>query len=281
MNQKTHYTLSFYHLSLAIRDTIEYIHRRPSYPYNVWLAKKNTIEMSLKENSPFINFCNNNGEIGEKMKEQLQDLYDTVYGEDQTFVSIEGEEVKPDAAQNLKVLDYVIPLKQSLLNILRAYMNNQKTDGSLCEGVQELVELEDKLYRSIFAMVISDYLFNNLFAEFNKAMKENNGQPSIQSNFVTNDIKKVIGMIQFVNKNALESDTDFKDAFNDLDLGIKLISGIEKVPAGSSFPQEFQKIVQRWYQNVAKLEPAWRVQHTKIWNELVEFERELNSKSQH
>ena len=44
MNQKTHYTLSFYHLSLAIRDTIEYIHRRPSYPYNVWLAKKNTID---------------------------------------------------------------------------------------------------------------------------------------------------------------------------------------------------------------------------------------------
>ena len=45
MNQKTHFTLSFYHLTLAIRDTIEYVQKRPSYPHNIWVAKKNTIEL--------------------------------------------------------------------------------------------------------------------------------------------------------------------------------------------------------------------------------------------
>lgn len=279
MNQKTHFTLSFYHLTLAIRDTIEYVQKRNSYPHNIWLAKKNTVELALKENSPFVNFCKNNGEVGAKMNEQLQELYDTCYGEDQTFVSIEGNEVKPDAAQNLKVLDYVIPLRQSLYNILKAYINAQKSDGSLEDGVEELVDLEDKFYRSIFAMVISDYLFNNLFAEFNKAMRENQGKESIQSNFITNDIKKVIAMINFVNKNAQENDVDFKEAFVELDRGIKLISGVEKVPEGSTFQQEFQKIVARWYQNVAKLEPMWRAQHTVMWNKLVEFEREQQAKN--
>lgn len=278
MNQKTHFTLSFYHLTLAIRDTIEYVQKRPSYPHNIWVAKKNTIELALKENSPFVNFCKNNGEVGTKMHEQLTDLYETCYGEDQTFVSIEGNEVKPDAAQNLKVLDYVIPLRQSLYNILKAYINAQKADGSLEDDVEDLVDLEDKFYRSIFSMVISDYLFNNLFAEFNKAMRENQGKESIQSNFITNDIKKVIAMINFVKKHAQESDTDFKDAFVELDRGIRLISGMDPLPQGTTFQQEFQKIIARWYQNVAKLEPAWRAKHTDIWNKLVEFEKEQAAK---
>lgn len=275
MNQRTHFTLSFYHLSLAIRDTIEYVQRRQSYPHQIYLAKKNTISLALKENSPFVNFCNNNGEAGQKIKEQLEDFYDACYGDDQTFITVEGNEVKPDASQNSKILDFIIPLRQSLYNILKAYINAQRNEGSLEEGVEELIDLEDKFYRSIFFMVISDYLFNNLFQEFNKAMRETQGKESIQSNYVSNEIKKVISMINFVKKNALQSDVNFDKAYGEVERGIKLISGAEKVPEGSTFQQEFQKIGAACYQNVAILEPEWRAKHTVIWNQLVEFERQL------
>lgn len=280
MNQKTHFTLSFYHLSLAIRDTFEYIQKREKYPLPAYLAKKNTISMALKETSPFVGFCKNNGEVGEKILEQLQDLYDTCYGEDQTFVSIEGDEVKPDSAQYMKVLDFVVPLKQSLTNILYAYINAQKQDGSIEEGVEEIAEIEDKFYRSIFYFVMSDYLFNNLFQEFNKAMRETKGEPSIQSNFISNDIKKVISMINFVKKNNVKIDMEFDRAFASLEHGIKLISGMEQVPEGSTFQQEFQKIVGTWYQRVATIEPQWRAKHTVIWNQLVAFEKEIQAKAQ-
>ena len=274
MNQKTHFTLSFYHLTLAIRDTIEYVQKRNSYPLPIYLAKKNTLEMSLRDTSPFMNFCKNNGEIGEKMHDQLQELYDIVYGEDQTFVSIEGNEVKPDAAQNLKVLDYIIPLRQSLYNILRAYIDAQRKDGSYEEGIEEIVNLEDKFYRCIFFLVISDYLFNNLFQEFNKIMRENQGQETIQSNFVTSDIKKSIGMINFIKKNYQVADFEFDNVFMQVERGIKLISGQDKVPEGSTFQQEFQKICGACYQLVAKLEPEWRQKHIVIWNQLIEFEKQ-------
>ena len=280
MNQKTHFTLSFYHLALAIRDTLEYVQKRPNYPLQMYLAKKNTISMALKEKSPFVGFCNNNGEVGQKMLEQLTDFYDTCYSDDQTFVSIEGEEVKPDAAQYLKVLEYIVPLRESLVNILHAYINAQKNDGSVEEGVEELVRLEDKFYRSIFFLVNSDFLFNNLFQEFNKAMRENNGQESIQSNFVANDIKKLISMINFVRKNSQVVDVEFDRAFEELQKGIKLITGAEKVPEGSTFQQEFQKIVGTWYQRVAQLEPEWKAKHTVIWSQLVAYERELQAKTQ-
>ena len=280
MNQRTHFTLSFYHLALAVRDTIEYIQKRPSYPLPIYLAKKNTIALALNENSPFVNFCSKNGEIGAKIKEQLEDLYDICYGDDQTFVTIEGEEVKPDNAQNIKVLDYIVPLRQSLYNILKAYLNAQKNEGSIEPGVEELIDLEDRFYRSIFFMVMTDFLFNNLFQEFNKAMRENQGQESIQSNFVSNDIKKVISMINFVKKNSPANDVELDRAFGELERGIKLISGMEKVPEGSTFQQEFQKIGQAWYQVVAQLEPTWRAKHSVIWQQLVEFEKELQAKRQ-
>ena len=280
MNQRTHFTLSYYHLAIAIRDTLEYIQRRESYPKQVYEAKKNTIQLSLNENSPFSNFCKNNGEVGQKIKEQLEDFFDTCYGEDQTFVSIDGDQVKPDVAQNIKVLDFIVPLKQSMFNILKAYLNAQKNEGSYEEGIEELIDLEDKFYRSIFFMVINDYLFNNLFQEFNKVMRENNGQESIQSNFVSQDIKKVISMIGFIKKNGQNNDMAYNHGVEEVDRGIRLISGQEKVPEGSTFQQEFQKIGQAWYQLVAQIEPQWRAKHSEVWQQLVQFERELQAKRQ-
>lgn len=280
MNQRTHFTLSFYHLSIAIRDTLEYIQKREVYPKQIYEAKKNTIKLSLNDNSPFTNFCKNNGDIGIKIKEQLEDFYDTCYGEDQTFVSIEGDQVKPDAAQNIKVLDFILPLKQSMFNILNAYINAQKNEGSYEKGTEELVVLEDKFYRSIFFMVIQDYLFNNLFQEFNKAMRETNGQESIQSNFISNDIKKVISMINFVKKNGQDNDMAYNHGVEEIERGIRLISGAEGLPQGSTFQQEFQKIGQVWYQFVAQMEPQWRAKHTEIWQQLIQFEKDLQSQKQ-
>ena len=111
-------------------------------------------------------------------------------------------------------------------------------------------------------------------------MRENNGQESIQSNFVSQDIKKVISMIGFIKKNGQNNDMAYNHGVEEVDRGIRLISGQEKVPEGSTFQQEFQKIVGTWYQRVAQLEPEWKAKHTVIWNQLVAYERELQAKAQ-
>ena len=279
MNQKTHYALSFYHLGLSIRDTLEYVQNRPEYPLNVFNAKKNTIELALKENSPFNGFCTNNGEIGAKVKEQLQEFYDTVYGPEKTFVQEDNGKLSVDHAFNLKVLDYILPLKQSLVNILKAYIEDQRKDGSLEEGTEEIALLEDKFYRSIVAMVLSDLLFNVHFVEFNKAMQESKGKETPQSNFCVNDIKKIISMYNFVKQNAGDFD-EFKEQDKNMAHGLAIISGQEKVPEGSTFQQEFQNIIMGWYQLVSKYEPLWREKHAVIWNSLVEYEKEQMAQAQ-
>lgn len=277
MNAKTHFTLSFYHLNLAIRDTLEYIQNRPQYPLNVWQAKGNTLQLALKENSPFIGFCSHNGEIGAKIKEQLEEMYDTVYGEEATFISKEGEQVTVDHAQNLKVLDYIIPLRQSLTNISKAYVADQRHDGTIEEGTEEIIELDDLFYRAVCNMVLADILFNKHFAEFNEVMRQNQGKDSIQSNFCVEEIKKVIGMYNFLKQNTPAEQTDIVAAYEQMTFCVELICGQKPVPEGSTFKGEFDKAFQGWYQIVAKVEPVWREKHAAIWAQLVEYERNLQA----
>ncbi len=277
MNQKTHFTLSFYHLNLSVRDTLEYVQNRKSYPKSMYEAKKNTFLLAFKENSPFNGFCDHNGKDGELVRSQLKEMFDTCYGDEQTFVSFEGEEVKPDHSLNLKVLDYILPLRQSLTNIIRAYLNNQKQEGTLEAGVEELVQIDDDFYRIICSMILADLLFNVHFVEFNKAMQETEGKESPQSNFCVNDIKKVIGMFNFVKQNARPDFVEFQECAKQMEFGIDLISARQYVPQGSSFRAEFDKILQGWFAQVARLEPMWREKHQFIWGQLVEFERNMQA----
>ncbi len=277
MNQKTHFTLSFYHLNLSVRDTLEYVQNRKSYPKSMYEAKKNTFLLAFKENSPFNGFCDHNGKDGELVRNQLKEMFDTCYGDEQTFVSFEGEEVKPDHSLNLKVLDYILPLRQSLTNIIRAYINNQKQEGTLEAGVEELVQIDDDFYRIICSMILADLLFNVHFVEFNKAMQETEGKESPQSNFCVNDIKKVIGMFNFVKQNARPDFVEFQECAKQMEFGIDLISARQPVPQGSSFRAEFDKILQGWFTQVARLEPMWREKHQFIWGQLVEFERNMQA----
>ncbi len=276
MNQKTHFTLSFYHLNLSVRDTLEYVQNRKSYPKNMWEAKNNTFKLAFRENSPFNGFCDHNGENGELVRNQLKEMYDLCYGDEQTFVSIEGDEVKPDHSLNLRVLDYIIPLRQSLTNIVRAYVNNQKEENTLEPGVEELIQLDDDFYRIICSMILSDLLFNVHFVEFNKAMQETQGKESPQSNFCVNDIKKVIGMFNFVRQNARPDFVEFQECAKQMELGIGYISG-QPLPEGSTFRAEFDKIIQGWFAQVARLEPVWREKHQFIWGQLVEYERNIQA----
>jgi hypothetical protein len=276
MNQKTHFTLSFYHLNLSVRDTLEYVQNRKSYPKNMWEAKKNTFNLAFRENSPFNGFCDHNGEDGNLVRNQLKEMYETCYGDEQTFVSFEGDQVKPDHSLNLKVLDYILPLRQSLTNIIRAYLKNQKEENTLEPGVEELIQLDDDFYRIICSMILADLLFNVHFVEFNKAMQETQGKESPQSNFCVNDIKKVIGMFNFIKQNARPDFVEFQECANQMELGIGYISG-QPLPEGSSFRAEFDKIIQSWFAQVARLEPVWREKHQFIWGQLVEYERNLQA----
>jgi hypothetical protein len=278
MNNRTHFTLSFYHLNLAIRDTLEYVQTRQSYPLASWESKKRTLEMVMKENSPLYGFCANNGENGQKIMDAVKELYDTVYGDDKTYISIEGDQAKPDHAQNIKVLDMIIPLRQTFTNVMKQYFQAQKEDNSFEQEAEDIVKLEDNFYRVIISFILSQLIYSEKFVEFNRIMRENNGVATPESNLVSNELVKLIQMYGYIKSNVNEDFEDFKQADEIMAKGISYITGQAPIPAGSSHKQEEEFITRNWFNLVAKYEPIWQQKHAEIWKQLNDFENAERAK---
>jgi hypothetical protein len=234
--------------------------------------------MVMKENSPLYGFCANNGENGQKIMDAVKELYDTVYGDDKTYISIEGDQAKPDHAQNIKVLDMIIPLRQTFTNVMKQYFQAQKEDNSFEQEAEDIVKLEDNFYRVIISFILSQLIYSEKFVEFNRIMRENNGVATPESNLVSNELVKLIQMYGYIKSNVNEDFEDFKQADEIMAKGISYITGQAPIPAGSSHKQEEEFITRNWFNLVAKYEPIWQQKHAEIWKQLNDFENAERAK---
>jgi len=275
MNSKLHYALGFYVLGLSVRDTLEYVLPRENYDLAVYNAKKQVISNSLQEGSIFINFVKNNGEVGEKLQKQLQELFDLVYGVSPRFVRIDGDKIIVDRNQNLKVLDLIVPIKVSLYNICQAYFKDMSDEEREKESV-DTVEEENRFFSILISMVIQDYLFKNRFVKFNEEMKAHNGEVNVEANFTSSEMSKLVSMYAFI-KNAIGNKykeyTDLEPLFND---GLNVISGKTKLEEGRNAFEVLGSIGGAYLQALGPVEAKWRELHGKLWNSLVEYEKEQN-----
>ena len=276
MEKKMHYVMSFYHLSLAVRDTLEYVQNRENYPLDAYKAKANSIKAGLAENSPFVAFCENNGEVGQKVLTQMKDLYNLVYGERPRFIHIEEDKLTVDHSQNIKVLDLIIPLKVSLYNIILAYVN-QMSEEEKDLDCMDLVELEYKYFAIVIAFIISDYLLNDRFVKFNQEMRDNKGQESVESNFTVSEMQKLVGMYGYIKENIGKRYSEFNNLDDQFSYGVDLISG-KKKPEGEMKLLDAVKVVPATYQReITPIEREYKLLHQKVWKKLIEFENNLRN----
>lgn len=278
MHPKMHYVMGFYHLSLAVRDTLEYVQNRESYNLEAYKAKANSIKAGLAEASPFVQFCNNNGEVGNKVLVQLKDLYNLVYSDHPRFIRIEDDKIIVDHNQNIKVLDLIIPLKVSLYNIILAYVK-EMSEEEKDQDCLDLVEYEYKYFSIVVSFVISEYLFLDRFVKFNEEMRANNGAESVESNFTVSEMQKLVGMYGYIKNTIGKNYSEFNSLDEKFSYGLDLISGKTK-PNGEIKLLDAVKIVPSSYQSeLGLIEREYKQMHSKVWNKLREFEEEMRKRN--
>ena len=113
MNNTSRYIANLYLLLLNVRDTLEFLIPR-DHPMNIYNARKLTIEESLKENSAFKNFLNNNGDKGKEIEDKFKSFVDTVYGAESTILVPGTDNVRVDHTQHIAVYDYVVGINETL-----------------------------------------------------------------------------------------------------------------------------------------------------------------------
>ncbi|MGM9879797.1 MAG: hypothetical protein ACI318_00815 [Bacilli bacterium] len=278
MNQTTRFVMGIYQVSLMIRDALEYIQNKETFDLNVYKQRKQFIEHGLIESAPLSRFLSQNGEVGKNIRNNLNDFVDAVYGDDSTIVSIDGEKVVSDKGQKLKMLDFIVGLHETLQDVMKGFINQSKNDNTYEEELDTFLKYDEKFFRSLLCINLVDQI-HALFLDFNKAMQQSKGEPGPATNFILNDLKRVVGFLKFENEHADKEDEGFKKAYDASFLMLQYMEGSKKAEdEGTTIKDQIVEARKLWQVEIGKNEPEWRTRYQILWDKLVAFEQEEAAK---
>ena len=278
MNQTTRFVMGIYQVSLMIRDALEYIQNKETFDLNVYKQRKQFIEHGLIESAPLSRFLSQNGEVGKSIRKNLNDFVDAVYGDDSTIVSIDGEKVVSDKGQKLKMLDFIVGLHETLQDVMKGFINQSKNDNTYEEELDTFLKYDEKFFRSLLCINLVDQI-HALFLDFNKAMQQSKGEPGPATNFILNDLKRVVGFLKFENEHADKEDEGFKKAYDASFLMLQYMEGSKKAEdEGTTIKDQIVEARKLWQVEIGKNEPEWRTRYQILWDKLVAFEQEEAAK---
>lgn len=278
MNQTTRFVMGIYQVSLMIRDALEYIQNKETFDLNVYKQRKQFIEHGLIESAPLSRFLSQNGEVGKNIRNNLNDFVDAVYGDESTIVSIDGEKVVSDKGQKLKMLDFIVGLHETLQDVMKGFINQSKNDNTYEEELDTFLKYDEKFFRSLLCINLVDQI-HALFLDFNKAMQQSKGEPGPATNFILNDLKRVVGFLKFENEHADKEDEGFKKAYDASFLMLQYMEGSKKAEdEGTTIKDQIVEARKLWQVEIGKNEPEWRTRYQILWDKLVAFEQEEAAK---
>ena len=278
MNQTTRFVMGIYQVSLMIRDALEYIQNKETFDLNVYKQRKQFIEHGLIESAPLSRFLSQNGDVGKNIRNNLNDFVDAVYGDDSTIVSIDGEKVVSDKGQKLKMLDFIVGLHETLQDVMKGFINQSKNDNTYEEELDTFLKYDEKFFRSLLCINLVDEI-HALFLDFNKAMQQSKGEPGPATNFILNDLKRVVGFLKFENEHADKEDEGFKKAYDASFLMLQYMEGSKKAEdEGTTIKDQIVEARKLWQVEIGKNEPEWRTRYQILWDKLVAFEQEEAAK---
>lgn len=278
MNNITHFIFAIFQYNSMIRDTLEYAsYHAKEYKFELYEYRKKNLTYMLENNTPVKHFFDSNAEAGEKIVKHLHEFIEDVYSDKSTIVRVSGNELVVDAQQHLAIYDYVVGLHETFTDIINGYINSAKNDVD--ELFVNFISEDDRLYRIIaYSCLVED--LEKKFVEFNVAMKQSNGQQTVQSNYILNELRQVNGLFNFVKAHNKSDNADLKEVEEKVVKLLAYMEGKEKLPEGKSFQDAFGEVKQFINLIIAKFESAWKVTYVKVIDEVRAFELARSSNKQ-
>lgn len=315
MNEESRYVMGIYQTALVIGDTLEYAIPPSStangekivFSVEAYETRKRLLEHLLVNNSPISLFCANNGETGEKIKNQLQEFAAEVYGigtEDTTgqivtigFDSEGKKEVRVEISLVVHLLDQIVGLHETLTDVMNGFANNFKNNGTLEDGLAELIAADDAYYRSQAMFVISTNICS-YFIDYNNAARAVMNQkkaegvdvasdpnfkvesdPSVY--FINQELSKLFNFGNFVKAHNRTTDAEFIALIDSYADKIHYFNGTKKLGPDQNMYQAMGEFQEVFRSAIATRGQQWREIYNREYKSLVEFEKtQMESKNE-
>ena len=260
MNNYTGAIASFIRFNVVLFNTLEYVMKKDNYDLNAFNARKEIISTEIRKNTPHKSCLDNSGEAGTKLLEKIKDLLDTIYGDDSTIVrkSADGKELRVDAAQHIAVFEAVLPIHEEVRSIISAHLAQANKQNMMDEPTFiDVINKEELFYHGLANMLLIDEL-DHLFAEYNKARNEAKGAITPQSNFISNDINRVVSLMNMLRQRSPIKSNDYYELIDPEFALIEMTSGRRDLPEGKNFGDVFTSVKKIAREKTIKWENEWK-----------------------
>jgi len=279
MNNYTAAIASFIRYDVVLFNTLEYTMKKDGYDVNAFKARKEILENELEKNTPLRNCLDNSGEAGKKLNDKIKELIDLVYSKDSTICKLDGEEktLRVDYSQALQIFDAVLPIHEELKKIVQAHVAAANKNNAFDEpSYPEVIKKEEYFYRGLVNMLLIDQ-FDQLFADYNKARNEAKGEITPQSNFIQNDINKVVQLFHFVRNNAVATSTEYYEVIDPLFALIEMTGGRRDIPQGKNFGALFTDLKKIVREKTVVWENEWKPAYEAFMKDFTEKVQKLQA----
>ena len=259
MNNYTAAISSFIRFDVVVFNTLEYAMKKENYDVNAYKARKEIITTEITQNTPLKNCCDHSEEAGKKLLEKINELLDLVYSENSTIVRItqDGNEIRVDYSQAIAIFDAVLPIHEEVRKIIASHIAAAQKENKLDEAmIPDVLNKEEYFYRGLVNMLMLEEL-DHQFAEYNKARQEAKGGISAQSNFIQNDINRLVNLFRFSRDCASARNSEYYEMIDPLFALIEMTGGRRDLPEGKNFGEIFVEVKKITREKTAKWEAAW------------------------
>ena len=259
MNNYTAAIGSFIRFDVVVFNTLEYAMKKENYDVNAYKARKEIITTEITQNTPLKNCCDHSEEAGKKLLEKINELLDLVYSENSTIVRItqDGNEIRVDYSQAIAIFDAVLPIHEEVRKIIASHIAAAQKENKLDEVmIPDVLNKEEYFYRGLVNMLMLEEL-DHQFAEYNKARQEAKGGISAQSNFIQNDINRLVNLFRFSRDCASARNSEYYEMIDPLFALIEMTGGRRDLPEGKNFGEIFIEVKKITREKTAKWEAAW------------------------
>ncbi len=289
INKPTQFILSLYHYSILLRDSLEYSYTRDNFNVPVYQARKTALSQSLEANGQLKQILEKLGDNGPKIEDKLREFIDLVYSENSSIVRLAGTELRVDHAQHLILFEMVVGLHQTIWDLVLGYYQAATQRKELSLDLMPLLQADERMYRAIVFFSLMNEI-EKVFAEFQKAMQESRGEKTPQSNYIINDLSKLVKLIHFQKAHNHIKDTPFNEMIDENLRVLEMIEGKRELPLMPeeevdpeqkrvgimingvrhySFRDMFQKARARTRAILANSEEVWKTSYRPINQELM------------
>lgn len=277
MNRESLVVMRFYRLANISRDLFELILNDGPINMQVFEARGKFFKAVI-EDPMIVDFFNRAGENGEKMSKQLKEIYTDTY-EQKKFLNVKDDGQYADKSSRVRVLDLTVGTYHSLLDLVKKFVEDAKNKNVLDSDVEELVKREENFFTTVAQFGIFKTILD-LNNELQKELQETQGKPSITINFTVEELKKLVGILNFTKQHYSVGVAEINALYESIMLTLKFLDGSIK----STDPKEIQvkvnETVKVCMDTLKTYDFAWQELFKKVIADVNKTQEELRNAQQ-